>query len=133
MASSAGTGADEGREAARATTGLVLDRPRYVARVRSGPASVEHVRPEPWPGRNGTVAGVMTSVRRAREERIVVAADDVRHTRQTVERGVGLLGRAEAVRPQNYYLRLPGQSRWGSGPKVPRTSPPALCCGLPRG
>lgn len=87
----------------------------FTAHRRALPEAVEHVRPEPRPGRNGKVAGVMTGVRRAREDRIVVADDDVRHTRRSLERIVGLLGHAEVVRPQNYYLELPWQARWDSG------------------
>jgi hypothetical protein len=88
---------------------------RFAAHGRALPDAVEHVRPEPWPGANGKVAGVMTGVRRAPEERIVVADDDVRHTRATLERVVALLEQAEVVRPQNYYLHLPWQARWDSG------------------
>jgi hypothetical protein len=87
----------------------------FAAHRRALPEAVEHVRPEPWPGGNGKVAGVMTGVRRAAEERIVVADDDVRHTGETLERIVGLLGEAEVVRPQNYYLQLPWQARWDTG------------------
>ncbi|MFE7630989.1 glycosyltransferase [Kocuria sp. NPDC057446] len=87
----------------------------FAAHRRALPEAVEHVRPQPWPGANGKVAGVMTGVRRAAEERIVVADDDVRHTRATLERIVELLGEAEVVRPQNYYLQLPWQARWDSG------------------
>ncbi|MGX5358234.1 glycosyltransferase [Kocuria sp. KH4] len=87
----------------------------FTAHRRALPESVEHVRPEPWPGANGKVAGVMNGVLRAREERIVVADDDVRHTRVTLERIVGLLEQAEEVRAQNYYLELPWQARWDSG------------------
>ena len=87
----------------------------FTAHRRALPESVEHIRPEPWLGANGKVAGVMTGVRRAREERIVVADDDVRHTRGTLERIVGLLEQAEVVRPQNYYVELPWQARWDSG------------------
>ncbi|WP_188540689.1 glycosyltransferase, partial [Kocuria dechangensis] len=87
----------------------------FAAHRRALPEAVEHVRPEPWPGSNGKVAGVMTGVRRAAEERIVLADDDVRHTGETLERIVGLLGEAEVVRPQNYYLRLPWQARWDTG------------------
>ena len=87
----------------------------FAAHRRAFPADVEHVRPGPWPGANGKVAGVVTGVLRAAEERIVVADDDVRHTRATLERIVGLLGEAEVVRPQNYYLQLPWQARWDTG------------------
>ncbi|MFI7742807.1 glycosyltransferase [Kocuria rhizosphaericola] len=87
----------------------------FVAHRRALPEAVEHVRPEPWPGANRKVAGVMTGVRRAAEERIVVADDDVHHTRRTLERIAGLLGQVEVVRPQNYYLQLPWQARWDFG------------------
>src|SRR5690242_1886606 len=40
---------------------------------------VRHVPPDPWPGRNGKVAGVVTGIRRARHERVVIADDDVRY------------------------------------------------------
>ncbi|MFL6027090.1 MAG: glycosyltransferase, partial [Friedmanniella sp.] len=53
--------------------------------------AVRHVRPEPWPGRNGKVAGVVTGVRLARHERVVIADDDVRWRREELERVVGLL------------------------------------------
>ncbi|GEO91026.1 glycosyltransferase [Kocuria flava] len=88
---------------------------RRAAHRRAFPAAVEHVVPDPWPGRNGKVAGVMTGVRRAREERIVLADDDVRHTRASLERIAALLEEAEVVRPQNYYLELPWQARWDTG------------------
>ncbi|THE18979.1 glycosyltransferase family 2 protein [Kocuria rosea] len=87
----------------------------FAAHRTALPETVEHVRPDRWQGANGKVAGVMTGVRRAAEERIVVADDDVRHTRGTLERIVGLLGEAEVVRPQNYYLQLPWQARWDTG------------------
>ncbi|MFE7628858.1 glycosyltransferase [Kocuria sp. NPDC057446] len=88
---------------------------RFAAHRRALPDAVEHVRPESWPGVNRKVAGVMTGVRGAHEERIVVADDDVRHTRRTLERVVALLEQAEVVRPQNYYLHLPWQARWDTG------------------
>ncbi|MFI7582968.1 glycosyltransferase [Kocuria sp. M1N1S27] len=87
----------------------------FAAHRRALPEAVDHVRPQPWPGTNGKVAGVMTGVRCAREERIGVADDDVRHTRQTLERIAAMLGQAEVVRPQNYYLALPWPARWDSG------------------
>lgn len=87
----------------------------FAAHRTALPETVEHVCPDRWQGANGKVAGVMTGVRRAAEERIVVADDDVRHTRGTLERIVGLLGEAEVVRPQDYYLQLPWQARWDTG------------------
>jgi len=73
---------------------------------------VEHCPPEPWPGRNGKVAGVMTGVHRARGDRLVLADDDVRYTLPALRRAVLLLDQAEVVRPQNYFHPLPWHARW---------------------
>src|SRR3712207_8053085 len=42
---------------------------------------LRHLPPDPWPGRNGKVAGVVTGVRHARHELVVIADDDVRWDR----------------------------------------------------
>jgi hypothetical protein len=73
---------------------------------------VRHLRPEPWPGRNGKVAGVVTGVRRARHELVVIADDDVRWRRAELERVVALLADADLVRPQNVFDPLPWHARW---------------------
>jgi glycosyl transferase family 21 len=73
---------------------------------------VRHVAPEPWPGRNGKVAGVVTGVRLAREELVVVADDDVRWDRPGLERLVGLMAGCALVRPQNVFVELPWHARW---------------------
>lgn len=73
---------------------------------------VDHVRPDPWPGRNGKVAGVMTGVRRAGAERLVLADDDVRYTEPELIRLLALLDGADLVRPQNYFAPLPWHARW---------------------
>ena len=73
---------------------------------------VRHVRVGDWPGRNGKVAGVVTGVRLARHERVVIADDDVRwSTRQLLE-VAALLSDADLVRPQNYFDPLPWHARW---------------------
>lgn len=87
----------------------------FQAHRRALPGAVRLLRPEPWPGANGKVAGVMTGVRRAAEERIVLADDDVRYTRDALAAVVGLLAEAELVRPQNYFLDLPWHARWDTG------------------
>lgn len=87
----------------------------FAAHRRALPGTVRHLRPEPWPGANGKVAGVMTGVRRAAQERIVLADDDVRYTREALAAVVGLLADAELVRPQNYFLDLPWHARWDTG------------------
>ena len=71
---------------------------RHAARWRG---FVRHLPPEPWPGRNGKVAGVLTGVLLARAERVVLADDDVRYDDDALERVIRLLDFAEIVRPQN--------------------------------
>lgn len=79
------------------------------------PAGVRHLRPDPRPGRNGKVAGVMTGVRAARHDRVVVADDDVRYGRIELERVVGMLDHADLVRPQNVFDPAPWHARWDTG------------------
>ena len=74
--------------------------------------SARHVAPDPWPGRNGKVAGVVTGVTLAREELVVIADDDVRWDRAGLARLVGLLEGHALVRPQNVFLDLPWHARW---------------------
>jgi hypothetical protein len=74
--------------------------------------TVRHVRPDPWPGRNGKVAGVVTGVRQARHELVVIADDDVRWRRPELEHVVALLAGADLVRPQNVFDPLPWHARW---------------------
>lgn len=73
-----------------------------------------HVRPEPWPGRNGKVAGVVTGVRCARSDTVVLADDDVRYTRAQLQEAVALFTgcAADVLRPQNYFAPLPWHARW---------------------
>ena len=71
-----------------------------------------HVAPQPWPGRNGKVAGVVTGLALAREELVVIADDDVRWERDGLERLVGLLEGCTLVRPQNVFAELPWHARW---------------------
>lgn len=71
-----------------------------------------HVVPQPWPGRNGKVAGVVTGLTLAREELVVIADDDVRWDSAGLERLLGLLADSDLVRPQNVFLELPWHARW---------------------
>ncbi|HUP40935.1 MAG TPA: glycosyltransferase family 2 protein [Vicinamibacterales bacterium] len=76
-------------------------------------AAVRHVRPDVAFSTlaNGKVAGVMTGLRLASHDRIVVADDDVRYDTEALERVVCALGDAEVVRPQNYFDPLPWHAR----------------------
>lgn len=87
------------------------------------PAQVNHIRPVAPAGSgsgqsdsrrpgNGKVTGVLTGIRAARSEFLVIADDDVRYTREALAAVVGHLGSAEVVRPQNYFDPLPWHACW---------------------
>ena len=63
----------------------------------------------------GKVGGVLTGVRLASHERLVVADDDVRYDAETLERVARALDAADVVRPQNFFDPLPWHARWDSG------------------
>ena len=95
---------------------LVVDgseAPLFAAHASAFPPSVRHCPPEAAGCANGKVEGVLTGVRRSGCEYLVIADDDVRYTRETLERVVALLGEADVVRPQNYFAEpLPWHARW---------------------
>jgi hypothetical protein len=64
---------------------------------------------------NGKVGGVLTGVRHASCERLVLADDDVRHDAASLRALVAALDDAEVVRPQNYFDPLPWHARWDTG------------------
>jgi hypothetical protein len=77
------------------------------------PASITHLPPDPeLQTPNGKVGGVLTGVRHARHERIVLADDDVRYDRAALHRVLALLDTHDVVRPQNYFAPLPWHARW---------------------
>ncbi len=63
-------------------------------------------------GRYGKVNGVVTGVRAATHEQVVIADDDVRYDDEGLERMSTLLGQTELVRPQNYFDPLPWHAKW---------------------
>jgi hypothetical protein len=64
---------------------------------------------------NGKVGGVLTGVRHASHERIVIADDDVRYDLEGLRAVVAALDDAHAVRPQNFFHPLPWHARWDTG------------------
>jgi hypothetical protein len=65
---------------------------------------------------NGKVAGVMTGVRHASHECVVLADDDVRHDAGTLAAIEAVLrDGAHVVRPQNYFTPLPWHACWDTG------------------
>ncbi|WP_326556589.1 glycosyltransferase [Micromonospora sp. NBC_01796] len=80
------------------------------------PALVRHLAPDPaLRYRNGKVNGVLTGIRLARHERLVVADDDVRYDDDNLRTVCRLLARADLVRPQNYFDPLPWHACWDTG------------------
>jgi hypothetical protein len=61
---------------------------------------------------NGKVRGVLTGLRLATEEAVVIADDDVRYDDDGLEHMARLLAEADLVRPQNYFDPLPWHARW---------------------
>lgn len=88
----------------------------FAAHRRAWPTSVRHVPVDAdLTGRYGKVNGVITGLRRAGRDRVVVADDDVRWDRPGLDRMAALLGCADLVCPQNHFDPLPWHARWDSG------------------
>lgn len=62
--------------------------------------------------RMGKVNGVITGMREASCQRVVLADDDIRYDPPALRRTVRLLAEADLVRPQNYFDELPWHARW---------------------
>ena len=88
------------------------DPERCAAHARAFGGAVRHVRPDPHPGRNGKVAGVLTGLRLASTARVVLADADVRYDHATLVAVLERLGDADVVRPQNVFDPLPWHARW---------------------
>jgi hypothetical protein len=73
---------------------------------------VQHIAPDSRAGSNGKVLGVMTGLRRARHDAVVIADDDVRYGYPELERMVAELQHADIVRPQNYFLERTWHTQW---------------------
>ena len=81
-----------------------------------GLRGVRHVRPAPdllTP--MGKVGGVLTGVRLAMNERIIIGDEDVRYDEESLRRVARALDEADVVRPQNYFHPLPWHALWDSG------------------
>jgi len=77
---------------------------------------VRHVAPAPdLATPMGKVGGVLTGVRYASHERLIIADDDVRYDDVSLARVSAALATADVVRPQNYFTPLPWHARWDSG------------------
>ncbi|MBC5830010.1 MAG: glycosyltransferase family 2 protein [Candidatus Eremiobacteraeota bacterium] len=68
---------------------------------------VTHIRPDDdCITENQKVGNVTTGVRKARTEALVVADDDVRYCRETLQAVIARLSAADIVRPANYFAPL---------------------------
>ena len=68
--------------------------------------------PDGRPQLNGKVVGALTGIRAARHEVVVLADDDVRHTRESITAIAAALEDADLVRPVNVFDAWPWQARW---------------------
>jgi hypothetical protein len=79
---------------------------------RWGP-TVRHLRPHAdLRFASGKVNGVVTGVREAAREHVVVADDDVRYGEDALRRMLRLLADCEVVAPQNHFEPLPWHAVW---------------------
>lgn len=83
----------------------------FDAHSRAWSPHVRHLRPR-IKTTNGKVGGVMTGVRAARHDRVIVADDDVRYRRAELVRMLVCLQEHKVVRPQNFFRPLPWHARW---------------------
>lgn len=85
----------------------------FAAHARAFPPAARHCPPLRLGYVNGKVEGVLTGVQLSGHEYLVIADDDVRYTRDALERAVSLLSGADVVRPQNYFpVPLPWHAHW---------------------
>jgi hypothetical protein len=92
------------------------ERAIFAAHEREWGAGIRHVAPAPdLVSPMGKVGGVLTGLRLASHELIIIADDDVRYDEESLAKTVAALATADVVRPQNYFEPLPWHARWDSG------------------
>jgi hypothetical protein len=87
----------------------------FAVYLRPDPDLVTHAGPDADGARNGKVTGVITGLRRATTDLVVIADDDVRYDEETLTRVVEALGDAACVVPANHFAPLPWHARWDTG------------------
>ena len=88
----------------------------FAAHEREWGAGVRHVAPAPdLISPMGKVGGVLTGLRLASHEAVIIADDDVRYDDESLAQVIAALATADVVRPQNYFQPLPWHARWDSG------------------
>ncbi|MEO7039735.1 MAG: glycosyltransferase family 2 protein [Candidatus Elarobacter sp.] len=87
----------------------------FATHEREWGAGIRHVAPAPdLISPMGKVGGVLTGLRLASHETVIIADDDVRYDDESLARVVAALTAADVVRPQNYFQPLPWHARWDS-------------------
>jgi hypothetical protein len=82
---------------------------------RAWAAFARHMRPDGGLAyRNGKANGVITGVRAAGGDRVIIADDDVRYDDRSLALVLALLDDADLVIPQNYFSPLPWHAAWDS-------------------
>ena len=88
----------------------------FAAHARAWGSVVRHVPPaSELCSPMGKVGGVLTGVRLASHERLVIADDDVRYDDDGLRAMARQLDDAYVVRPQNYFEPLPWHALWDTG------------------
>ena len=95
----------------------------FAAHEREWGAGIRHVAPAPdLISPMGKVGGVLTGLRLASHEAVIIADDDVRYDDASLAQVVAALATADVVRPQNYFEPLPWHARWDSGTHAPQSA-----------
>ena len=95
----------------------------FATHEREWGSAVYHVAPAPdLVSPMGKVGGVLTGLRLATHELIIIADDDVRYDDESLAQTVAALATADVVRPQNYFEPLPWHARWDVRPRRSRTT-----------
>ncbi|HEX6808003.1 MAG TPA: hypothetical protein VF118_08460 [Gemmatimonadaceae bacterium] len=84
---------------------------RWGESVRSG---LIHIAPD-HETPMGKVGGVLTGLRIASHERVIIADDDVRYDAESLGGVAAALDSADVVRPQNYFDPMPWHALWDTG------------------
>ncbi|MEP7064504.1 MAG: glycosyltransferase family 2 protein [Gemmatimonadota bacterium] len=88
----------------------------FAAHEREWGTGIRHVAPAPdLISPMGKVGGVLTGLRLASHECVIIADEDVRYDDESLAQTVSALATADVVRPQNYFQPLPWHARWDSG------------------
>lgn len=88
------------------------DQEQFATHASAWAGLVRHVPPAGHEGMNGKVCGVLTGIDIARHEQIIIADDDVRYERDSIDAVVSDLAFASLVKPQNHFSPLPWHARW---------------------